>query len=150
MSSRRQGIISATKIYARRVKIVHGPLLLMESFLSFWILLNINQVGILSRMVMPRRVIELKPWEILIHTTKVPSNISLRTSFVKRKGVWWLPDMNADMRKEKKSNCSWGRSRDSCANTPSSWTNIPSHSTTAHAWSCWRVAGTSHGPCSWQ
>ena len=65
----------------RRLKIVLGLLLLMIPCWSFWILLNINLVGILLKMVMLKLPIVLSLWELLM-------NIMIERSFIWELLLW--------------------------------------------------------------
>ena len=62
----------------RRLKIVHGLLLLMRTCWSFWNLLNTSLVGILLKMVMLKLLIVLRLWELPIHI------------MIERSSIWGL------------------------------------------------------------
>ena len=92
--------ISNKDTHRRKVKIVHGPLLLMKNFWSFlesvehkagWIPYQNGHAQVSYRAKALRTP---DPY----YTSK---QYFFRTSIVKRKGVWWLLEMNADIRKEK-------------------------------------------------
>ena len=86
--------------HRRRVKIVHGLPLLMQNGCSSYGQLNKRHVGYRTKMAIPKWAIELKHFRTPdpYYTSK---QYFFRTFFVKRKGVWWLLEMNADTRKEK-------------------------------------------------
>ena len=131
----------------RRLKIVHGLLLLMKPGWSFWNLLNTSLVGILLKMVMLKWLIVLNHWELLIHimTEKVPLEdftCEEKRSLVVAWDEWHEQRTHA----HKFGRRSWS----SCFSLLTFRTYIPCHDTTVAAWDCWRTFGTLHGPCEWQ